>query len=80
VSDAHEGLMNAIAQVLGCPWQRCTVPRRNRLRIVITAGVLLLLLASAPAASARSFHYSDDDYRARAVALTALSTPALAGL
>lgn len=25
VSDAHEGLKNAIAQVLGCPWQRCCV-------------------------------------------------------
>ncbi len=25
VSDAHEGLKHAIAQVLGCPWQRCTV-------------------------------------------------------
>jgi transposase-like protein len=25
VSDAHEGLKTAIAQVLGCPWQRCTV-------------------------------------------------------
>jgi putative transposase len=25
VSDAHEGLKNAIAQVLGCRWQRCTV-------------------------------------------------------
>jgi transposase-like protein len=25
VSDHHEGLRNAIAQVLGCPWQRCTV-------------------------------------------------------
>jgi putative transposase len=25
VSDAHEGLRSAIAQVLGCPWQRCTV-------------------------------------------------------
>jgi putative transposase len=25
VSDAHEGLKNAIGQVLGCPWQRCTV-------------------------------------------------------
>src|SRR5437899_2752568 len=25
VSDAHEGLKNAVAQVLGCPWQRCTV-------------------------------------------------------
>jgi putative transposase len=25
ISDAHEGLKNAIAQVLGCPWQRCTV-------------------------------------------------------
>src|SRR6478736_1774536 len=25
VSDCHEGLKNAIGQVLGCPWQRCTV-------------------------------------------------------
>lgn len=25
VSDAHEGLRSAIGQVLGCPWQRCTV-------------------------------------------------------
>jgi putative transposase len=25
VSDAHEGLKKAIAQVLGCPWQRCNV-------------------------------------------------------
>jgi putative transposase len=25
VSDAHEGLKHAIARVLGCPWQRCTV-------------------------------------------------------
>jgi putative transposase len=25
VSDHHEGLKRAIAQVLGCPWQRCTV-------------------------------------------------------
>jgi putative transposase len=25
VSDAHEGLKQAVAQVLGCPWQRCTV-------------------------------------------------------
>src|SRR3954469_12027211 len=25
VSDAHEGLRNAIARVLACPWQRCTV-------------------------------------------------------
>jgi putative transposase len=25
VSHAHEGLKNAIAQVLGCVWQRCTV-------------------------------------------------------
>ena len=24
-SDAHEGLKKAIAQVLGCPWQRCSV-------------------------------------------------------
>jgi putative transposase len=25
ISDAHPGLKAAIAQVLGCPWQRCTV-------------------------------------------------------
>jgi transposase-like protein len=25
VSDQHEGLRSAIARVLGCPWQRCTV-------------------------------------------------------
>jgi putative transposase len=25
VSDQHQGLKNAIARVLGCPWQRCTV-------------------------------------------------------
>jgi transposase-like protein len=25
VSDEHLGLKNAIARVLGCPWQRCTV-------------------------------------------------------
>jgi putative transposase len=25
VSDAHQGLRNAIARVLGCQWQRCTV-------------------------------------------------------
>jgi putative transposase len=25
ISDAHAGLKTAIAQVLGCPWQRCTV-------------------------------------------------------
>ena len=25
VSDAHEGLKCAVAKVLGCPWQRCTV-------------------------------------------------------
>jgi putative transposase len=25
ISDAHEGLKQAIAKVLGCPWQRCTV-------------------------------------------------------
>ena len=25
ISGAHEGLKNAIAKVLGAPWQRCTV-------------------------------------------------------
>jgi transposase-like protein len=26
VSDAHRGVRNAIARVLGCRWQRCTPP------------------------------------------------------
>ena len=25
ISDAHPGLTAAVAKVLGCPWQRCTV-------------------------------------------------------
>jgi transposase-like protein len=25
ISDQHEGLKHAIARVLACPWQRCTV-------------------------------------------------------
>jgi putative transposase len=25
ISDQHEGLKHAIARVLGCQWQRCTV-------------------------------------------------------
>ena len=32
VSDAHQGLQNAIARVLGCRWQRGTGPRPRRLR------------------------------------------------
>ncbi len=46
--DAHEGLKAAIAKVLGCPWQRCTVhyadlrvmptwPPRPALQAVIAA-------------------------------------------
>jgi len=30
VSDAHAGLKAAIGQVLGCPWQRCTVGRAQQ--------------------------------------------------
>ncbi len=29
ISDAHEGLKAAIARVLACPWQRCTVRRED---------------------------------------------------
>ena len=29
ISDAHQGLKTAIATVLGCPWQRCTVHFRR---------------------------------------------------
>ena len=25
ITDQHEGLKQAVARVLGCPWQRCTV-------------------------------------------------------
>ena len=25
ITDQHEGLKHAVARVLGCPWQRCTV-------------------------------------------------------
>lgn len=30
ISDAHPGLKAALAQVLGCPWQRCTVQGAER--------------------------------------------------
>jgi putative transposase len=46
ISDQHEGLKQAIARVLGCPWQRCTVHftrdmvmhcRRDRRNLVAAA-------------------------------------------
>ena len=37
VSDAHEGLKQAIARVLGATWQRCRVPLGD-LMIAVPAG------------------------------------------
>jgi hypothetical protein len=37
VSDQHEGLKGAIARVLACPWQRCTVHYAD-LRVMPTRG------------------------------------------
>jgi putative transposase len=47
ISDAHEGLKNALAKVLGVPWQRCTVHyadlrvmptrSRNQLEVLVVA-------------------------------------------
>ncbi|MDA8216822.1 MAG: transposase [Dehalococcoidales bacterium] len=33
ISDAHEGLKNAIGRILGCPWQRCTVHFAKDMRV-----------------------------------------------
>jgi len=60
VSDAHAGLKQAIAQVLGCPWQRCTVHfLRDMLGHVIRAqqplvsGAIRGIFTAATAAEAR---------------------------
>jgi putative transposase len=47
ISDQHEGLKHAIARVLGCQWQRCTVHyadlrvmptrSRNQLEVLVVA-------------------------------------------
>jgi putative transposase len=50
VSDAHQGLRNAIARVLGCRWQGCTVhflrdmlrPLRPQHRPMIATAIRLL--------------------------------------
>jgi transposase-like protein len=44
ISDAHAGLKAAIAKVLGCAWQRCTVHFLRR-RGYLSAGSISVALA-----------------------------------
>jgi putative transposase len=46
ISDAHEGLKNAIAKVLGAPWQRCTVHYADPLVMPTRAGESLQIAGS----------------------------------
>ena len=60
ISDAHAGLKQAIGQVLGCPWQRCTVhflrdmlghvPRAQQ---PLVSGAIRQIFTAASAAEAR---------------------------
>ena len=52
VSDQHEGLRSAIARVLACPWQRCTVHYADfrvmpRCEGEVLAGAVIALMRSA---------------------------------
>ena len=69
VSDAHEGLKAAIAKVLGCPWQRCTV---HFLRDMRWATAARRSSRSSRAPSARS---SPPRARARRVSAWPASSP-----
>jgi putative transposase len=73
VSDAHAGLKNAIAQVLGCPWQRCSVHfLREALGHARREQQLML------AALIRPIFNADDETKARELlgeALERLRTP-----
>jgi putative transposase len=60
VSDAHAGLRAAIAQVLGCPWQRCTVHflrdmlgHVSRTQQPLVSGAIRGIFTAATAAEAR---------------------------
>jgi putative transposase len=60
VSDAHAGLKQAIAQVLGCPWQRCTVHflrdmlgHVTRAQQPLVSGAIRGIFTAATAAEAR---------------------------
>jgi len=60
VSNAHEGLKNATAQVLGCPWQRCTVDflrdmlgHVNRAQQPLVSGAIRQLFHAAKGTEAR---------------------------
>jgi putative transposase len=61
ISDAHLGLKNAIAQVLGCPWQRCTVHFRRdllghvtRTQQPLVSGAIRGIFTATSAAEARA--------------------------
>jgi transposase-like protein len=60
ISDAHAGLKAAIAQVLGCPWQRCTVHflrdmlgHVSRARQPLVSGAIRGIFTATSAAEAR---------------------------
>ena len=60
ISDAHPGLKAAIAQVLGCPWQRCTVHflrdmlgHVSRTQQPLVSGAIRQIFTAASAAEAR---------------------------
>ena len=61
ISDAHAGLKAAIAQVLGCPWQRCTVHflrdmlgHVSRARQPLVSGAIRGIFTATSAAEARA--------------------------
>ena len=66
VSDAHAGLKKAIAQVLGCPWQRCIGPlpargaRARPPRAAADAGRARCARSSTPTAASRRASSSRD--------------------
>jgi putative transposase len=61
ISDAHQGLKNAIGQVLGCPWQRCTVHflrdmlgHVSRAQQPLVSGAIRQIFVASSAAEARA--------------------------
>jgi transposase-like protein len=73
VSDAHEGLKQAIAQVLGCPWQRCTVHflrealghARREQQPMLAALIRPIFNAASGAEAREARHSSDSNGRCR---------------
>jgi transposase-like protein len=61
ISDAHQGLKNAIGQVLGCAWQRCTVHflrdmlgHVSRAQQPLVSGAIRQIFVASSAAEARA--------------------------